>query len=403
VGLKRTLVLAMLLATGAVLASGTASAVNTTARTSRPLGVLAPRGSDVAPATATGNMTWHGGPVMHSTNVYSIYWAPAGYGYQTGYGTSIDKYFQDVAGDSGKLTNVYSVMSQYSDGVGPALYASTFSSSLDDTNPYPANGCTDAPYTSVCITDGQLQAELQSFIAANGLPTGMSAAYFVFLPVDVGTCFDLTSSECSYAQFCAYHGWIGSGSPGTILYANMPYADQPSAGAKCDIESAPNGNDADATINVTSHEHNEMMTDPLGNAWYDSAGYEVADKCAWVFGPNLGSTQFGAYNQAIGTGKYELQMEWSNLLTTCVQNAVILAPTITGFSPARGRAGTLITLTGQNFFGTSKVQLRNVSTSFTIVSATRITARVPAGVTGLSKWTVTTPGGTGTSPCFCAC
>jgi len=244
---------------------------------------------------------------------------------------------------------------------------------------------------------------VQSVIAANGLPTGMSAAYFVFLPIGVGTCFDSTSIECSYSQFCAYHGWIGSGAPGTILYANMPYADQPSAGGTCDIESSPNGDDADATINVTSHEHNEMMTDPLGNAWYDSGGYEVADKCAWIFGSNLGSTQFGGYNQAIATGKYELQQEWSNLLTTCVPNAVIVAPTITGFSPAKGRSGTLITLTGQNFLGASKVQLRNVTASFSIVSATRITARVPAGVTGLAKWTVTTPGGTGTSPYFCAC
>jgi hypothetical protein len=392
----------MLLAAGAVLAAGTASADGTAARTSRPLGALAPRGHSDAPDGVT-QLTWHGGPVMHSTNVYSIYWAPAGYGYQAGYSSAIDKYFRDVAQDSGKLTNVYAVMSQYSDGAGAALYASAFGSSLTDANPYPANGCTDAPYTPVCITDGQLQAELQSFVAANGLPTGMSAAYFVFLPIGVGTCFDSTSSECSYQQFCAYHGWIGSGSPNTILYANMPYADQPTAGGKCDIESSPNGNDADATINVTSHEHNEMMTDPLGNAWYDAVGDEVADKCAWVFGPNLGSTQYGAYNEAIGTGKYELQEEWSNLLSTCVQNAVISPPTITSFSPARGRAGTLITLTGKNFLGASSVKLRKVATTFTVVSATKLTARVPSGVTGLAQWTVTTPGGTATSSYFCAC
>ena len=401
-GTKRTLGLAMLLAAVAVLVAGTASAVDTTARTSRPLGALAPRGTG-APNGTNGNLTWHGGPVMHSTNVYSIYWAPAGYGYESGYGGSIDNYFRNVAADSGKPTNVYAVMAQYSDGAGPALYASSFSTSLTDTSPYPANGCDDSPYTSVCITDGQLQAELQSFIAANALPTGMSTAYFVFLPIDVGTCFDSTSSECSYRQFCAYHGWIGTGAPGTVIYANMPYADQPSAGAKCDIESSPNGNQADATINVVSHEHNEMMTDPLGNAWYDSAGDEVGDKCAWVFGPSLGSTQYGGYNQAIGTGKYELQEEWTNLLATCVQNAIILPPTVTGFSPSKGRAGTMITLNGQNFLGASKVQLRNVNASFTIVSATRITARVPSGVSGLAKWTVTTPGGTGTSPFFCAC
>ncbi len=399
---KRTLLLALLLAAVAVLASSTASALDGSARTNRPLGALAPRGA-LGPAAAAGNMTWHGGPVMHATTVYSIYWAPAGFAYQPGYGAAIDRYFSDVGADSGKLTNVYAVTSQYTDGSGPAQYSSASSTSLTDANPYPASGCTDAPYTAVCITDGQLQAELQSFVAANNLPTGMSIAYFVFLPIGVGTCFDSTSNACSYQQFCAYHGWIGNGAPGTILYANMPYADQPTAGAKCDIESSPNGNDADATINVVSHEHNEMRTDPLGDAWYDSNGDEIADKCAWIFGSNLGSTQYGAYNQAIGSGNYELQQEWSNALSTCVSNAVISPPAITSFTPSRGKAGTLITLTGKNFLGASKVQLRKVTATFTILSPTKITTRVPAGVSGLSQWTVTTPGGTASSGYFCAC
>ena len=30
-----------------------------------------------------------------------------------------------------------------------------------------------------------------------------------------------------------------------------------------------------------------MMTDPRGNAWYDSQGAENADKCAWTFGSAL--------------------------------------------------------------------------------------------------------------------
>jgi hypothetical protein len=400
--MKRTLVLAMLLAIAAVLVAGTASAVDTRP-SGRYLGVVATRDAGGAAQAATGNMTWHGGPVMHSSNVYSIYWAPAGYGYQSGYGDAIDRYFRDVAADSGKTSNVYGVEAQYADGSGPALYAATFTRSLTDANAYPTNGCTDAPYASVCLTDAQIQAELQSFVAANALPTGMTTAYFVFFPIGVGSCFDDTSANCSYKQFCAYHGWIGSGGTSTILYANMPYADQPSAPGKCDAEPSPNGNDADATINVTSHEHIEMITDPLGDAWYDEGGYEVADKCAWVFGPQLGKTGFGSYNQAIGAGKYELQEEWSNLLSTCVQSAVVPLPSITSMSPSKGRAGAVIALTGQNLFGATKVQLRGVNAAFTIVSGTRITAKVPAGVSGLSKWTVTTPGGTASSGWFCAC
>jgi hypothetical protein len=402
--MKRTLVLAMLLATAAVLATSTASAVDSQNPSGHFLGALKPGGAGSSVDVAgTPNLTWHGGPVMHSTNVYSIYWAPAGYGYQAGYGATIDKYFRDVAADSGKTSNVYAVDAQYTDGSGAARYASSFTSSLTDTGAYPANGCTDAPYTSVCLTDDQLQAELKSFIAANSLPTGMSTVYFVFFPIGVGSCFDSTSSTCTYSQYCAYHGWIGNGDASTIIYANMPYADQPTAGANCDIESSPNGNDADATINVTSHEHNEAITDPLGNAWYDAGGYENGDKCAWSFGDQLGSTQYGTYNQAISSGRYELQQEWSNLLSSCVLNAALLPPQIAGFSPGRGRAGTLVSLTGKNLLGASQVQLRTTTATFAVVSATRIQARVPAGISGLAKWTVKTPGGSSVSAYFCAC
>ena len=43
---------------------------------------------------------------------------------------------------------------------------------------------------------------------------------------------------------------------------------------------------------VTSHEIREAVTDPDLNAWYDSAGYEADDKCAWH---NLYQTTRGGY------------------------------------------------------------------------------------------------------------
>jgi hypothetical protein len=408
VGPKRTLVLALLLTIGAVLAGGTASAVDSQNPSGHFLGALAAGGSSAQGADSSSspspNLTWHGGPVMHSNAVYSIYWAPAGYTYQAGYGAAIDSYFKNVAADSGKKSNVYAVDTQYTDAHGPAGYASSFAGSFTDTHAYPANGCSDGAYAPVCISDAQLQGELTSFVSAHGLPTGMSTLYFVFFPIGVGSCFDSTSTECTYSQYCAYHGWIGSGGPDTILYANMAYADAPSAGSACDIEPSPNGNDADATINVASHEHNEAVTDPLGTAWYDSIGYENGDKCAWTFGTQQGSTPHGAYNQTIGGGVYELQQEWSNLLSGCVLNAIVLPPQITGYSPGKGRAGTTVTLTGKNFLGATQVTFRSVSATFTVLSPTKITVQVPAGVSGLGAWTVRTPGGSATSSgLFCAC
>jgi hypothetical protein len=97
-------------------------------------------------------------------------------------------------------------------------------------------------------------------------------------------------------------------------YANMPYVENVSG---CDAGYHPNGL-GDATINVTSHEHNETITDPNGNAWFDRAGYENGDKCAWYFGSQIGSTSYGQYNQLINGHPYELQEEYSNATRSCV-------------------------------------------------------------------------------------
>ena len=82
----------------------------------------------------------------------------------------------------------------------------------------------------------------------------------------------------------------------------------------------PNSDDADLTLNVTSHEHIEAITDPYGNAWFDSGGNENGDRCAWTFGSSLGGSGSTAYNQVINGGHYMLQLEWSNATSSCVGN-----------------------------------------------------------------------------------
>jgi len=220
---------------------------------------------------------------------------------------------QNVAADSGKTTNVYYSDTQYSDNVnGRILYSSAFAGSVVDTNAFPASGCHDS-YAHTCLTDKQLQNEISRVITAQGWPRGTSNMVFIYTPRDVGSCY--SSSECAFSSFCAYHSSFGSGS-GTTLYANQPYA--AFVTRACDTGQHPNGDDADATINVVSHEHNESITDPLGTAWFDFYGYENGDKCAWNFGYALGRTSYGMYNQVIGSGKYYVQQEWSNARRACV-------------------------------------------------------------------------------------
>jgi uncharacterized repeat protein (TIGR03803 family) len=69
-------------------------------------------------------------------------------------------------------------------------------------------------------------------------------------------------------------------------------------------------------------------------------------------------------------------------------------PTLTSFNPITGTVGTSVVLTGTALSQTSKVTFGGVkATSFTINSATQVTATVPVGAkTG--KIAVTTPGGT---------
>jgi hypothetical protein len=259
---------------------------------------------------ATNNLTYHGGPVMSNGNtVYAIYWVPSGFSVSASYESVINRYFSDVAADSvrGVSTNVYWSDTQYSS----IPYNSTFAGPIVDTSSFPPNGCRDR-YTSVCLTDAQLQAEVAKVAAQTG-KTGLGYEYFVFTPKNVGSCF---GSSCAYSYFCAYHSNFQASNGSQVLYANMPYAAwEPAA---CGSGESPNGDDADSTLNVTSHEHNETITDPLGTAWYDSSGNEDGDKCAWNFGTPLAGSPGAEYNQVINGDHYYLQQEWSNHSSGCV-------------------------------------------------------------------------------------
>ncbi|HEY3541435.1 MAG TPA: hypothetical protein VGK79_02745 [Gaiellaceae bacterium] len=320
--MRRLSCLAVLIAAAVLAASASAGAPDPSgAATGRALGMVPTWASAMATqwlngayrATyGSGKLYNHGGPVMTTNTTYAIYWNPSNYGQSlpAGYDTLINRYFTDVAADSGLRTNVYYTATQYS-GI---QYSSAFAGALSDTDALPGNGCSVYSGVSKCLTTAQLQSEVSSFVTAKGLPRGPSVQYFLFTPAGVGSC---DGSSCAYTNYCAYHDWIGSGSS-EIIWANQPWVENVSG---CDAGHHPNSLPGDAVLNVVSHEHNEAITDPNGNAWYDNRGYENGDKCAWSWGSPTGSGS-SAYNQVINGNHYMLQLEYSNADRGCVMSGL---------------------------------------------------------------------------------
>src|SRR5271157_5818488 len=193
-----TALLALLSAAFLALGAGSASAMLVHLEDGRTLSYLAPRGA-AAPVPLDAffsNLDYNGGPVMTSNTNYPVYWQPAkAPAYPAGYQAGIDRYFEDLAHDSGLSTNVDSVAAQYNDAAGEfALYESHFGKALIDTHPYPENGCKKA---AICLTDGQIREELERFVTEQGLPTDLAHEYFVLTPPGVEGCFQAAGTECS--------------------------------------------------------------------------------------------------------------------------------------------------------------------------------------------------------------
>lgn len=265
-----------------------------------------------APVIGGGDLTFHGGSVLHANRTHVIYWEPQGHSSPAGYKEEVDGFLGNVASASGSRANVYSIASQYTDADGNIAYRSAFAGSVTDTTAFPASGCSSSG-SAVCLTDEQVISELSRVIAARDLPTGPEDVYVVLTPPGVGGCMtSQPGSACTDTAYCGYHSAYSDGIR-DVLYANIVYG----AINGCSSGQSPNGNPADDTINLLSHEHHETITDPYGYAWYDASYQEDGDKCAFDFGTSLGNTSSGAYNQEIGSGKYYLQREWSNRTSAC--------------------------------------------------------------------------------------
>jgi hypothetical protein len=271
-------------------------------------------------AVRAANLSYGGGPVLHFNRTHVIFWAPAGsgLGFEPGYEALVTRFVSQVAADSHMPSNVYGLSGQYRDAFGPAAYNSSYAGWVVDTAPLPPSGCqepqTGPPWTT-CVTDAQIEDQLEQVVSANRLPRTGFDVYFIVTPNGLGDCMDSSSTSCALGGsdngYCAYHSQTLDG----LLYAVIPYNAVP---GHCQSDSPrPNNNTADPALSTISHEHNEVVTDPEADAWIDQQGEEDGDLCIQSFGPNLGGSGQGAWNEVIHGGHYYLQEEWSNENHAC--------------------------------------------------------------------------------------
>ncbi len=326
-----------------------------------------------------------GSPVLHASNVYAVYWDPTD-SYHGDWQGVIDGFLQNVGIEGSTLGDVFSVATQYTDLTNqPAYSGLNFRGAYTDTTPYPSAGCVDpAPLEEVkitktraidCLTDQQIQQQLQGFVTAHGLPTGLSTVYYLLTPPGVtvcldnggakGHCSDFEASVESYTHsFCSYHAAINptkaiNGDASTILYGMIPWTaggvgdgefalkDQQSAfwcqdggfdpsSKPIEKEETGVGNEprvqepnqvkcpspdgfcdtglADLIVNQIGAEQQNIVTNPMLNAWQDSGGKEGTDECRNFFAPTIsggsgvkeGSGAGDLYNQLINGHHYYL-------------------------------------------------------------------------------------------------
>ncbi len=372
----------------------------------------------------------HGGPVMATPSggnqvvVTPIFWAGAGYSFTASYQNTIDTYLADLASDSGRTTNVFATTWEYSGRNGPINYRMTVGTPIIDTAAVPTAGCAvdsgaiyadNSGYTT-CLDDDQVSSEVDSVVSAQGLTRDYGHLYVLFLPQHVESCFypgtdTVDAQQCTInasptSAYCAYHSAFNR--TGETVYATMPFPIYRSnTGSSCTDENlggdgkvqSPTGDvDADVEISPLSHELAEAITDPDGDAWYDSSGYENGDECAYVYGAVSGPSG-GLYNQSVNGHHYLTQEEFSNAayvagLDACRPGIDPAVPTVSALSVSSGKAGATVTVTGTGFPGATAVRFGTTAAAFSLIDATHLTATAPAGPTGAVDVKVSTAAGT---------
>jgi hypothetical protein len=231
-------------------------------------------------AAPSGNLTYHGGAVLHAVEVVPIYWGAAwATGTDVQVAAQVDAFFDFI------LTSQFmDLLAEYNTPATTIGRGSRVTSvGVSGSEPGTVGGGVRQ------VTDAQVRQALQGWVAAGTIPPVTdNTLYFVYLPRDVVS-IDGGTQSCQ--DYCGYHDHINK----RLFYAVEPYI----TCVGCDF-----GGILDSLTKVSSHELAEAVTDPALDAWWDSTtGDEIGDIC------NASTARLGGFL---------IQPQWSNAQAACV-------------------------------------------------------------------------------------
>ena len=228
------------------------------------------------------NMTYHGGKIMTTAVIKTIFWGPS---WATSPGdkiTGIDSFYTGW-----NNSNYANTTTEYTGTNGTVGATSSYQGHIVDTSTASGGGSTSAILGEVC----------KQVTAGNIVPDPAGNGYYAVY----------TDLKRGSAGYCAWHS-AGTCGGKALQFAFFWNLDGDSG---CDPLDTLNGHSQGlaAIANVSAHELAEAVTDPASpGAWYDAAGAENGDKCAWTFGGPTATFSNGS--------KWKVQGEWSNAAFT---------------------------------------------------------------------------------------
>ena len=237
------------------------------------------------------NPTYQGGPVLVQARVVFIFWGPTfsnAASPDSTYAQALQA-FRNQFGTSAE----YHVITQYYQivkGVKQFIELSNLAAGTADMF--------DGSSPPVGVSDAAVQGEVAKYLTTHAFDS--SAIYEVVIP---STSYSTDQGEDSCGgpnlAYCAYHSSYSSGA-NNVLYAIEPY---PSCGG-CQVTGWTAAQNEDLFV---GHETIVAVTDPLGNAWWNTrTGAEFDAQCAWSPPPYL-------------SGGFAYQYVWSNASSSCVK------------------------------------------------------------------------------------